>query len=103
MDEAAPGQPAQVRLEGFPWTQYGSVAATVTSMAHEVRDGRVRVELALAPDLTFPIPLQHGMPGTVEVEVERVAPATLALRSVGKRLGLARTARESGDGDGVSR
>jgi multidrug resistance efflux pump len=98
-----PGQPAELRLEGFPWTQYGSIAATVTSVAHEVRDGQVRVELALAPDVAFPIPLQHGMPGTVEVEVERVAPATLVLRSIGKRLGLAGTARERGEVDGMAR
>ena len=34
------------------------------------------------------IPLQHGLPGTVEVEVERVSPATLVLREVGKHLGV---------------
>jgi membrane fusion protein (multidrug efflux system) len=97
------GQPAQLRLEGFPWTQYGSIAATVTSVAQEVRDGQVRVELGLAPDVIFPVALQHGMPGTVEIELERVAPATLVLRSVGKRLGQARTAWERGDGNGVVR
>jgi membrane fusion protein (multidrug efflux system) len=95
-----PGQPAHLRLMGFPWTQYGSLAATVTNVAHEGRDGKVRVELGLAPGLAFPIPLQHGMPGTVEVEVERVAPATLLLRSIGKRLGLARTARDGEDSNG---
>jgi membrane fusion protein (multidrug efflux system) len=66
-------------------------------VAHERRDGQIRVELGLASDLAFPIPLQHGMPGTVEVEVERVAPATLLLRSIGKRLGLARTTQEGED------
>jgi membrane fusion protein (multidrug efflux system) len=95
-----PGQPAHLRLTGFPWTQYGSLAATVTNVAHEGRHGQVRVELGLAPDTAFPIPLQHGMPGTVEVEVERVAPATLLLRSIGKRLGLARTARDGEDSNG---
>ena len=35
-----PGQPARLRLTGFPWTQYGSVAATVASVAHEARDGQ---------------------------------------------------------------
>ena len=32
-----PGQPARLRLEGFPWTQYGSLAATVSRVASEVR------------------------------------------------------------------
>jgi multidrug resistance efflux pump len=81
-----PGQPARLRLEGFPWTQYGSLGATVHRVASEGRDGRVRVELGVEPDGTSPIPLQHGLPGTVEVQVERVAPATLVLRTAGKLL-----------------
>jgi multidrug resistance efflux pump len=81
-----PGQPARLRLEGFPWAQYGSLAATVSRVASEVRDGRVRVELTVDPDGASPIPLQHGLPGTVEVQVERVAPVTLVLRAAGKLL-----------------
>jgi multidrug resistance efflux pump len=81
-----PGQPARLRLEGFPWTQYGSLAATVRRVASEVRHGRVRVELGVDPDGAALIPRQHGLPGTVEVQVERVAPATLVLRAAGKLL-----------------
>jgi membrane fusion protein (multidrug efflux system) len=87
-----PDQPARLRLTGFPWTQYGSVAATVASVAHETRDGQVRVELSITPAPASAIPLQHGLPGTVEVEVERVAPVTLVLRAVGKRLGTLKNA-----------
>lgn len=76
-----PGHPARLRLHGFPWTQYGSISATVTSVASEVRDGQIRVELAFLTDPASPIPLQHGLPGTVEVEVERVSPAALVLRA----------------------
>ena len=78
-----PGQPAWLRLEGFPWTQYGAIAAMVASVASEVRNGQVRVELAIRPDPAPPIPVQHGLPGTVEVEVDRVSPATLVLRTAG--------------------
>jgi multidrug resistance efflux pump len=81
-----PGQPARLRLEGFPWAQYGSLAATVSRVASEVRNGRVRVELSVDPDRASPIPLQHGLPGAVEVQVERVAPVTLVLRTAGKLL-----------------
>jgi membrane fusion protein (multidrug efflux system) len=81
-----PGQPARLRLEGFPWAQYGSLAATVSRVASEVRNGRVRVELSIDPDGASPIPLQHGLPGAVEVQVERVTPATLVLRAAGKLL-----------------
>jgi membrane fusion protein (multidrug efflux system) len=92
-----PGQPARLRLTGFPWTQYGSVAAMVASVADEARDGRIRVELSLTPDAASPIPLQHGLPGSVEVEVARVSPATLVLHAVGKRLGGLPGAPTAGD------
>jgi multidrug resistance efflux pump len=81
-----PGQHARLRLEGFPWAQYGSIAATVSTVASEIRDGRVRVELSLAQTPTFAVPLQHGLPGSVEVEVERVSPAALTLRTAGQLL-----------------
>jgi membrane fusion protein (multidrug efflux system) len=78
-----PGQPARLRLAGFPWTQYGAVGARVTEVASELRDERVRVDLTVDTDTASPIPFQHGLPGTVEVEVDRVAPATLVLRTAG--------------------
>jgi membrane fusion protein (multidrug efflux system) len=77
-----PGQTAHMRLANFPWTQYGTLTATVTSVASEVRDGKIRIELALQNGSSSPVPVQHGIPGTIEVEVERVSPATLLLRAV---------------------
>jgi membrane fusion protein (multidrug efflux system) len=85
-----PGQPARLRLEGFPWMQYGAVNATVTRVAGEVRDNSIRVELAVAGNSPAGIPLQHGLPGSVEVEVERVTPAELVLRSAGRMVALPR-------------
>lgn len=79
-----PGQRARVILESFPAAQYGDLPATVTRLASEPREGRIRVELALRPDRHTRLPLQHGLPATVEVEVERVSPAVLVLRTVGK-------------------
>lgn len=81
-----PGEKARMRLQGFPWTQFGSISATVTNVASEVRDGHIRVELAVNPDSSSRIPLQHGLPGSVEVQVERISPAALILRMVGKNL-----------------
>ncbi len=85
------GQPALVRLDGFPFLQYGSVPATVARVGTEVRDGKVRVELTLHPDPQSAIPLQHGLPGRVEVEVDRLTPWALVLRTAGRAL----VARES--------
>ena len=78
-----PGQPARLRLQGFPWAEYGSVLATVAAVASEIRDGGVRVELTLAGVGTR-VPLQHGLPGTVEVAIERVTPAQLVFRAAGQ-------------------
>ena len=77
-----PGQPARMRLQGFPWAQYGTISATVSSVGSEVRDGRVRVEL-LVNDSGSRIPIQHGLPGAVEVQVENISPANLTLRAAG--------------------
>jgi membrane fusion protein (multidrug efflux system) len=82
-----PGQTAEVRLEAFPWTQYGALAATVDRVAGEPRGGRLRVELQLGPEGDARVRLRHGLTGTVEVEVERVSPAGLLLRTLGKALG----------------
>jgi membrane fusion protein (multidrug efflux system) len=78
-----PGQPAKLRLQGFPWAEYGTVLATVSAVASEIRDGGVRVELTLAGTGTR-VPLQHGLPGTVEVSIERVTPAQLVFRAAGQ-------------------
>jgi multidrug resistance efflux pump len=78
------GQPARLRFEGFPWTQYGALTAHVAKVANEVRDGNVRVELDPAPG--FRVPLQHGLPGATEVEIERISPASLILRTAGQML-----------------
>lgn len=81
-----PGQSARLRLQGFPWMQYGTVPATVARVGGELRDGRVRVELAIHVAATSRIPVQHGLPATAEVDVERVTPLHLVLRSIGMAL-----------------
>jgi membrane fusion protein (multidrug efflux system) len=92
-----PGQPATMRLDGFPWAQFGSIAATVSGVATERRDGSIRVELRPA---TFGNPagiMQHGASGVIEVAVERTAPALLVFRAAGLLLsGAARPAMAFG-------
>lgn len=82
-----PGQSATVRLQGFPWTQFGTVPAQVSRVAGDIRDGKIRVELAVNPAANPRIHLQHGLPGSVEVEIERISPIALVLRSAGRVLG----------------
>ena len=78
-----PGQRAHVRLSGFSWTQYGMLDARVASVANEPHDGSMRVELVLDRAFTDRVPIQHGLPGAVDIEVERVSPWTLVVRSLG--------------------
>ncbi|HEY7183502.1 MAG TPA: HlyD family efflux transporter periplasmic adaptor subunit [Blastocatellia bacterium] len=80
------GQRARLRLDGFAWIEYGQLNATVSRVAGEPRSGRVRVELAVDPGSAPSIPSQHGLPGKVEIEIERVSPVELVMRSVGKIL-----------------
>ncbi|MGA2709303.1 MAG: HlyD family secretion protein [Steroidobacteraceae bacterium] len=80
------GQRATLRLDGFPWAEFGTVSATVAEVGREVRDGKVRVELALLSRSSFRGSLEHGMPGTLEVAVERLSPLNLILRTAGQWL-----------------
>ena len=76
------GQAAHLRLPGFPWAQYGVFDATVTRTATEAQQGLLRVELAVDPALERAAPLRHGVAAVVEIEVDRVSPALLLLRTV---------------------
>ncbi|MEP6861818.1 MAG: HlyD family efflux transporter periplasmic adaptor subunit [Deltaproteobacteria bacterium] len=77
-----PGQRAFMRLYGFPWTHYGTIGATVTSVASELRDNTIRVELALAPDQK--LATKNGMTGTVDIEIDRVSPLRMFLQMIGE-------------------
>ena len=81
------GQRGVLRLQGFPWAQYGVVGTQVSRVADEIRDGKVRVELAVVSPIPSRIPSQHGLPGSVEIEVERLTPAALVLRTAGRFVG----------------
>jgi membrane fusion protein (multidrug efflux system) len=87
-----PGQTAQLKLDGYPWTIYGTVPAKVTRVGTEpglvatpeAIPGTVRVELDIEPPADSRIQLHHGMTATVEVEVARVSPIALLMRSIGE-------------------
>jgi membrane fusion protein (multidrug efflux system) len=77
-----PGQKARMRLDGFAWTQFGMLEGEVSHVASEPYEGAIRVELLVRPETAARIPVQHGMPGTTEIEVERVSPWALLLRAL---------------------
>jgi membrane fusion protein (multidrug efflux system) len=91
-----PGQTGRLRLDAFPWIQYGSLDVAVTQAGEEIRDGYQQVELAVTS--AHPrMPLQHGLTGTVEVAVETTSPAYLVLRAAGRML--ARPAPDDAGGE----
>lgn len=81
-----PGQRARLRMDGFPWTNYGTLQATVSRVGNEPDQGRIRVELVLIPEPGTRIPLQHGLGGVAEIEVDRATPASLVLDAAGRFL-----------------
>jgi multidrug resistance efflux pump len=81
-----PGARARVRFDSFAWTEFGMLSAVVTHVASEPSDGVIRVELAMTLGQLTAIPVQHGLPASVDVLLERVSPASLVQGSVGLRL-----------------
>lgn len=81
-----PGQAARLRLDGFAWTQYGDFPATVERVAAEGSRGMLRVELRMPRRHNEDLPLRHGMAGQVDVTIERVSPALMVLRALGRIL-----------------
>lgn len=79
-----PGQAATMRLDGFPWAQYGVLRAKVSRVGSEIRDNQVRVEFIPENAINSLIVLQHGLPGTIEVSIERLSPAVMVLRAAGQ-------------------
>jgi membrane fusion protein (multidrug efflux system) len=81
-----PGETARLRLFGFPWTKFGVLTAHVERVGTEPRDGLIRVELDLDIAQKSRIPVEHGLQGSAEVEVEKVAPVALVLDAAGRHL-----------------
>jgi membrane fusion protein (multidrug efflux system) len=86
------GQRARLKLDGYPWSIYGTVPAQVSSVGTEpgivataeAIPGTVRVELEIEPPADPRIVLQHGLTGTAEIEVGRVSPVALLMRAIGE-------------------
>ena len=83
LGRVAVGQLATMRLDGFPWSQYGELELEVARVAGEAQRGLLRVEFRLRGEPPPGIDLQHGLAGTCYVEVEEASPAELLLRSAG--------------------
>ncbi|MEZ5553272.1 MAG: HlyD family efflux transporter periplasmic adaptor subunit [Pseudomonadales bacterium] len=72
-----PGQRARVQFFALPWTEYGTLDATVIRVASEERDAEVRVDLDLEMNNPLAEQLDHGLKGQAVVQIHE---ATLARR-----------------------
>jgi len=96
-----PGQRARLRLTGFPALQYGSLEATVRRVGSDTGDAGVRVELDLVGEPPAAIPVEHGLPGSAEVEIDRASPAALLLYTAGRAVDRRFSGSETADADGT--
>jgi len=78
------GQPALLRLDGTIGDQARTIPAIVTNVASQSQEGCVEVKLFAPVNATAPVPLQDGLTGQVEIEVEHVSPATFVMRASGQ-------------------
>ena len=78
------GQHARMRLDALPWMRFGQIEAQVVRVGQETVEGLLRVECRLLSDHHHGADLQHGMQGTLVVEVDRMSPLELVLTLAGK-------------------
>jgi hypothetical protein len=84
-DRIWPGQPALIHLDSPPEDLPGTFPALVMDVTQPSQQQMQTELIALAaPDK--PILLPQGLRGRVEVEVERVSPATLVVHATGQLL-----------------
>jgi len=77
------GQRGLLRLDGFPWTEYGTIAVEVARVAAGPSGGTLRAELVVIGDSPLVVRLKHGMAGTVHVAIEETTPGSLLWRIAG--------------------
>ena len=80
-------QHARMRLDALPWMRFGQIEAEVVRVGQETVDGLLSVECRLLSDHHHGVDLQHGMQGTLAVEVDRMSPLELVLTVAGKNRG----------------
>jgi hypothetical protein len=77
------GQAVNFHPMGHMGAQIGSIPGSVASVSEDTTGEVTRVEIALRLEQTLAAPLQEGLKGRVDVEMDRVSPARLILRSAG--------------------
>ncbi len=77
------GQTVVVRVDQYPWTQYGTLVGTVAGVGTETRDERVRIDVDIV-GTNKRIPTVDGLTGTAEIRLDQMRPYQLLLRLAGQ-------------------
>ena len=83
------GQPGTIQLDGEAGEKLGRVPVVVVRQYPPLND-QMRVDLLVLDERYFTVSLDDNSKGNVQVEVERVPPVTLLLRSAGQFVGAPR-------------
>ena len=83
VDRVWRGQAARFHPESAAWEGVAPIPAMVAHVNPDPTSDRTYVEIVLRVDQTLPAPLEQDMKGRVDIELERVSPATLVMRSSG--------------------
>ena len=78
------GQAGWLRLDSFPWANYGLVPTTLVRLSNERQGREMTARFRIGDGIPPEIPLQHGLEGELEVEVRRVPIAELLLEVIGQ-------------------
>lgn len=77
------GQPAQLTFDNVSGDLAQTSPSIVIGVANQSQENRVQAELYILGDAIALAYLYDDLTGQVEVEVERISPATLVLRAAG--------------------
>jgi hypothetical protein len=77
------GQLVDFHPAGIIGAQNGPIPGIVSRVSEDPSGELTLVEIALRLESSLPAPLQEGLKGRVDIELERVSPATLIMRSAG--------------------
>lgn len=64
--------PASISFDALPWTEYGTLSATVERVGNEEISGRIHVYLSLDQTSNLAHHAQHGLKGVAVVRVDEV-------------------------------
>jgi multidrug resistance efflux pump len=77
------GQPVVLRVDQFPWSQYGTLQGKVVSVASVASDGLIRADVEVVGSNPN-IAVGEGLTGIAEVRTESLRPIYLLLRLAGQ-------------------